>query len=72
MPVQSDSEKGSPRPDRIGTRIRARRVPEALATDIASPEHPVAPTRQARRLILGGYLQSRDLPPGGLMVGHRA
>jgi putative phosphoribosyl transferase len=41
MPVQSDSKKGSQRPARIGTRIRARRVPEALATEIASPEQPV-------------------------------
>ena len=41
MPVQSDSKKGSRRLDRIGTRIRARRVPEALATNIGSPEHPV-------------------------------
>jgi len=40
MPVQSASEKGT-RNSRIGTRIRARRVPEALATDIGSPEHPV-------------------------------
>jgi putative phosphoribosyl transferase len=41
MPVQSDAGKGPQRPDRTGTRIRARRVPEALATDIGSPEHPV-------------------------------
>ena len=40
MPVQSASEKGT-RNSRIGTRIRARRVPEALATNIGSPEHPV-------------------------------
>ncbi len=41
MPAQSNSGKGSQRPDQIGTRIRARRVPEALATDIGSPEQPV-------------------------------